>query len=377
MARIKVERNISFDEKRRRYYVHLDYGKDGDGDRKHCYKTFARLKDARKALRDFEKDLATGSIVLPQNITLGQWLEYWLREIITPNREAATVYGYRNIVENHIAPHLGAIRLQEIHPLHIQKYYTTLIEEQGLSSNTVRRHHDLLSGAFRMAVRQEVLRENPISRVEPPKTVQQAIPYYNANDLKRLYTLSEGTWLEIIIKLAGYLGLRRAEICGLRWKNVDFERRCILISEACTEVGGRIVKKGPKNRSSIRNLYITDGLLTALLKEKERQELNQDQLRENWYDSGFVAVNEVGKPYRPDFVSFGFSQLIEHNNLPKITLHGLRHTFATVASASGAPMFEISKTLGHSTPTTTSRIYTHLLDNTNAPTLNKVAEALE
>ena len=98
---------------------------------------------------------------------------------------------------------------------------------------------------------------------------------------------------------------------------------------------------------------------------------------ETWPDTGLVLVDRAGQPYAPNNVSLAFHRFIKKHNLPEITLHGLRHTFATVASAQGAPLFEIGKALGHSTPATTGRIYTHLLDTTHAPTLSRVASALK
>lgn len=376
MARKKLEPNISYDEARDRYYVYMDYGRNEAGTRIHKYKTFPTLSTARRALRDFRLEQDTWQSVIPKSLTLSDWLYHWLDEIIVSNRAETTLYAYRKIIENHLVPALGNIPVQKLTPLDLQHYYTMLIRDKGLSPNTVRRHHDLLSASLHMAVRQEVLPRCPTERVEPPRFIPPEIAYYTPAELKTLYTLVEGTWLELIVKLAGYLGLRRGEICGLRWTSVDFSQRKIHICQTRSVAGATIVEKEPKTKASIRALYLTDELYSLLEQEQARQTANRLALGSRWIDSGLVAVDERGNPHSPNVISLSFTRFVRRNNLPRITLHGLRHTFATVASAQGAPLFDIGRALGHSTPSTTGRIYTHLLDQTHADTLGRVAAAL-
>ena len=377
MARKKVETNISYDEVRNIYYVCMDFGQDETGRRVKKYKTYPSLAQARRGLRDFQAERDSHQQVSPRTITLDQWLDYWMSEVIIPNRAETTVYGYRKIIENHLSEALGGIRLQALSPQHLQQYYTMLMRDKGLSANTVRRHHDLLSCSLHFALRQDMIVRCPTERVEPPRVIPKEARFYSPENLKRLYALSEGHWLEIIVKLAGSLGLRREEICGLRWDSVDFNLRKIHIKAARTAAGANIVLKETKNRSSNRVLHLNDALLRLLKRERARQAQNRLALGEAWPDTGLVAVDDQGVPYSPNAVSLAFTRFIRKNGLPKITLHGLRHTFATVASAQGAPLFDIGKALGHSTPTTTGRIYTHLLDQNHTATLDRVAAALK
>lgn len=377
MARKKVETNISYDEVRNIYYVCMDFGQDETGRRVKKYKTYPSLAQARRGLRDFQAERDSHQQVSPRTITLDQWLDYWMSEVIIPNRAETTVYGYRKIIENHLSEALGGIRLQALSPQHLQQYYTMLMRDKGLSANTVRRHHDLLSCSLHFALRQDMIVRCPTERVEPPRVIPKEARFYSPENLKRLYALSEGHWLEIIVKLAGSLGLRREEICGLRWDSVDFNLRKIHIKAARTAAGANIVLKETKNRSSNRVLHLNDDLLRLLKRERARQAQNRLALGEAWPDTGLVAVDDQGVPYSPNAVSLAFTRFIRKNGLPKITLHGLRHTFATVASAQGAPLFDIGKALGHSTPTTTGRIYTHLLDQNHTATLDRVAAALK
>lgn len=376
MARKSVERNISYDNIRGVYYVCMDTGRNERGQRCRCYRTAPSLRDARKLLRDFENKRNQGRIVRPTTRTLRQWLEYWMEEVIIPTRAETTAYGYRKIIDNHMIPAIGHIPIQRLTPQDIQCYYNMLMKVKGLSPNTIRRHHDLLAAALHAAVRQEVLPYCPVDRVEPPRRRMVETPFYTAAELRRLYELVEGTQLEVPVKLAGGLGLRREELCGLRWSQVDFEHRLVHISMARTSAGASIVEKETKNRSSTRSLHLTPELLLMLKQEKWRQDAMAHSMGQHWPNTDLVVVNHRGYPPTPNALSLAFSRFIQKNELPKLTLHGLRHTFATVASEQGAPLFEIGKALGHSTPATTGKIYTHLVDQTHAATLDRVAAAV-
>ncbi len=125
-----------------------------------------------------------------------------------------------------------------------------------MSPVTVRKHHYLLKASLKLAVRQDLLAKNPADKVEPPKVSEKEAKYYTLEELKNLYTLVEGDRLEIVVCLAGYLGLRREEICGLTWDNVDFGNWEIYIKDVRTMAGSVIIEKGPKKRTSVRKLYL-------------------------------------------------------------------------------------------------------------------------
>lgn len=371
MARKKVERNISFDDVRGLYYVSMDLGRDAAGRRLRQYRTYPTITAARAGLRDFlarrEQELQTPR----HQLTLSDWLEYWMDTIVRPNRAETTVYAYQKIIDNHLVPALGDTPILKLSPKEIQQYYTQVQRDSGLSSNTLRRHHDLLSSALRTAVRQDMLLVSPMERVEPPRSRQYEADFYNPEELKRLYALLQGHWMELPVKLAGSLGLRREELCGLKWDNVNFQRRVLYIREARTAFGSTIVQKETKNRASVRTLYMPEEILQLLRREEERQRRELDSL------TGHVVLDQKGQPYSPNALSLAFTRFVRKNDLPRVTLHGLRHSFATVASFQGVPLFDIGKALGHSTPATTGRIYTHLIDRTHEETLMKVSDALK
>ena len=382
MARKAVERNIAYDDQRKLYYVTMELGRDENGKRIKQYRTFPTLAAARNGLRDFhaglerERELER-KLAPAQELDLSHWLEYWMDSIVRPNRAETTVYAYQKIIDNHIDPALGTVPLKRLTPKMVQEYYTEIQRANGLSSNTMRRHHDLLSSALRSAVRQDVIPASPMERVEPPRVRTTESYFYNNQELKLLYQKIEGNILELAVKLAGSLGMRREEICGLKWENVDLQRHLVLIREARTAYGATIVQKETKNRSSVRTLYLPDEVYLLLEQEQARQQQERCLQSPTYNPTDHVILDAKGVPYSPNALSLAFTRFVKKNDLPRLTFHGLRHTFATIASCQGASLFDIGKALGHSTPATTGRIYTHLVDRTHEELVQRVSDALK
>ena len=265
---------------------------------------------------------------------------------------------------------LGETHLTELTPLQIQNYLYEKMH-QGLSPNTVIKHYVMLNTALQLAVRLEIIARSPTERVLPPKKKEIRINFYSPEQLQQLFAAVENTMLELPVKLAAYLGLRRSEICGLRWENINLEAGLLSIQEARTEIGGVVVQKAPKTRKSIRRLGIAglQDLKRILQRAWERRRSNDPK---EW-----VVLRPDGTPPKPDQLTQNLLMVVRKNGLPRISLHGLRHSFASVANSQGVPMFDISRTLGHSSMSVTSNIYTHLFDETETHALNVVAKAIE
>lgn len=378
MARKTIKKNLAYDDQKQLYYVSFNYGTHADGRRDRRVRTFASLTEAEDALEQFRTG---GGGRLPTDcsrMTLAQWLDYWLEEVVAPNRAYTTYYCYRALIKNHISPALGGIRLGQLEAWHIQQYYAQKMREGRLTSNSVHKHHILLHTALQLAFRQNILRENPVERVEAPREHPARQFYYTPEQLRVLFREVKGSWLELVVKLGAYLGLRRGEICGLRWRDIDFEHSVIHIRVTRTTAGDRVVEKEPKTKNSIRTLGIA-GLedLTRLLHDIRRKQLELAQTQEDYNDSGYVLTDDKGEPRHPNLVTWSFRAFVERHGLPPITVHGLRHTFASLANSARIPLVDIGKALGHKDVTITGRIYTHIFDQTHQEVLNTVAARIE
>lgn len=359
MSRKTIQKNLSYDDQRRLYYVTRYNGGRNT-------QTFRTYEAAISAL--YPGGTARTQPPAPSS-TLGQWLDWWLAEDAAPSRAASTVYGYRNIAYCHLFPALGGVALQDLTPLRLQTYLYARMGE-GLAPNTVLKHYHMLYTTLRRAKDLGLLQDNPMEQVIPPKQTAPRHTFYSPEQLRILFRATEGTWLELVVKLAAYLGLRRSEIAGLRWRCVDRKAWVILIQEVRTEVGGREVVKLPKTRRSIRRLGIdgTPDLVAAL--ERAWEVRRSDDLEE------YVVLGTDGTPPLPDAFTYQLAQTVRRCHLPKITLHGLRHSFASIANSQKIPMHDISRTLGHSSIAITSNIYTHLFDDTESSTVRAVADAI-
>ena len=376
MARIRVATNLAYDDVRGVYYATFNYGNGVK-----TVKTYSNKKQAELELKVFLADKAKGAILKPGNETLADWSNYWIEKICSPNAEETTVYGYKNILFNHIVPAMGKIELSKLTAAKIREYYECKLSggtnAKPLSPNTLRKHHDVLRMVLDSAVQEELIIKNPMIAVKPPKTVEVEHSIYTPKELARLFELVHGNRLEIVVKLAGYYGLRREEICGLMWKDIDFEKRFFSINRSMTVAGGKIVIKPPKTSNSKRKQYMVDDIYNTLLTLKEEQDGYKKLLGDDYISVGFVLQWPDGKPYRPNYISELFAKFLSDNQLRKIKLHELRHTFASIANDMDVSLFDISKALGHGNTATTGKVYTHLFDGTNRKVIDRVAEAIQ
>ncbi len=307
-------------------------------------------------------------------VTLEDWLDIWMATEVEPCRADTTINGYNGIIHNHVVPALGAVSLADLTPDLIRSYYRWLEEERGLSPNTVRKHHVLLHTALKVAFQRGVIPDNPTLRVTPPRPTSTDIRYYTPAQLKRLLNEVSGKALELPVKLACYLGLRRSEILGLRWRDVDLQAGLLSIRQVRTTVGYRIVEKPPKTADSRRTLSIK--ALTDLMTLLRRLSAERPKAGIPCGQDDFLVLDERNRPWHPNLMSYALTSLLVARGLPAVTFHGLRHTFASMANDARVPMYQISRAMGHSNPNTTQRIYTHLFDQTHGEVLAAVADTI-
>jgi integrase len=251
------------------------------------------------------------------------------------------------------------------------------LDEKHLSANTVRKHHANIRKVLDYALKQQYVHRNVADAVALPRKIDFEGKALTKDQLIELLDLVKGTKLELPVYLSAYLGLRRSEITGLLWENIDLKERVLQVKVVRTSAGKETVIKKPKTAKSQRSLYIEDEILELLKRVRAQQEKYKQVLGKDYFASDYVFTREDGKPYRVNTVTEQFTTFLKRQRLTLIRLHDLRHTFASILHEEGINLKSISEALGHSDIGTTSRIYTHVFDKTHKDTVSAMSRALK
>lgn len=366
---------ISYDYRRERYYVTVYMGKDSKGKPRNKVRTAKTKAEAEAIKAQLEREKAQGKLVPTEPDTLSERTKRFI-DYKALSLGETTIAGYRNIYKNHIEPYFKNKRIQEVTPQDLKSYITHLAKKKGLSNNSIRKHIDLLNQVFKEAFREEIITANPLARMDPIKKDRVEKKFFKPEELLEVLESVRGTQLEVPVFLASYLGLRRGEVLGLKWADVDLENRVVHIANTRTMTGSKLVEKDPKTEKSRRSVVIPEALYQVLVKEKARKFVHHDPGKPV-PSKIYVAVMEDGRPINPNYLSGMFTEHIQKHKFKDVTFHGLRHTYASIANNAGAPMQEISASLGHASTSITEQIYTHDFNPVKSAAVNAVAEKLE
>lgn len=213
------------------------------------------------------------------------------------NRAATTIYGYKTALQKHVYPDLGQLSIQSISVSRLNLFFDGLFEKKELGANSIRKIYDLLKSIFKSAVADEVISKNPIEKIEPIKKQKPEHNYYTIDQFRKLLEIIAGDRMEIVVLLAGILGLRREEIAGLQWTNVDFVSRTIKIVQSRIIVGKNEIIKDTKSESSYRILKLPDYIYELLVTIKKNQNKNRKLLGDSVKgDFSYVVSWEDGTP---------------------------------------------------------------------------------
>ncbi len=313
-----------------------------------------------------------------ENVLLADYLNDWL-ERIRHTIEPSTYRGYNGNLQNHILPYFRQrrIRLTELRPYHLEDFYAHLMSEKGLSTQTVRHNHRILSKALNDALRHDLILSNPTQRVLLPKVKKFVGSFLNPQQLQQLLTLFEGTEVQQAVAFVATYGMRRSEALGLCWDKVDFENNQFIIARAMIQNGphGYYLKECTKNESSYRTLPMTKDIRQMLWLMKEEQRANRALFGNAYVDKDFVFTWPDGNPITPNYLTRMFHDKVVESDLPPVRLHDLRHSTASNLLANGFSVVEVQHWLGHSQASTTLNFYSHI-DSTSKINIRNALENL-
>jgi integrase len=339
-------------------------------------------RDAQRELRAILTALNAGAYADPRKLTVGQWLNQWLAEAqhVVARK---TLERYREIVDRHLVPALGAIPLGKLQPVHVQAYYTQALAAGrrdgtgGLSAQTVVHHDRVLNVALKRARSLRLIASNPVEDVSRPRVERHEIEALEPAEAAALLNAARSNRMFALVFLALATGLRRGEILGLRWCDVDLEGRRLTVAQSLEQtVAGGLKFKAPKTKRSRGTIALSLALVEELQTYRARQATERLALGMGRDPAGLVFTSIDGAPLRPDGVTWRFAKLVNQAGVRRISFHGLRHTHATDLLRAGVHPKIASERLGHSSVATTLDIYSHALPGLQEEAAQRIDAAL-
>ena len=321
-------------------------------------------RECQTWIKEIRGQIDNGLTAKGTELTLETFLTNWLITV-SASRSISTYDHYRWNIERQINPHLGHYKISDLKPDRIQRYYEYL-SNQGLSNHAVHVCHKILRVAFNHAVKIGMLGRNPCTGTTPPKPKQREMKFLDETQVKTLLQAARdmGERIYALFYLAIHTGLRQAELMGLKWEDVSWERRTIQIKRQVLYRRGegfRFTK--PKTVSGTRTIILGNNALEVLREHQESLTSLKEWAKDNWVDLDLVFPSAVGTPLTGSNIRRDFRKLLESSGLPKVRFHDLRHTAASLMLNHGIPVLIASRRLGHSKASITMDIYGHLMPN--------------
>lgn len=367
------------------WYYRIDVAKK-DGKRhqieRYGGKTYQEaLHQMRKVIEKYE---STGKVTSNDKTSVNDYFEFWYRNYAEKHLSTNTQNNYRNIIDKYILPSLGGFEMKKVTPEVLQKFIDDIAESTNykkdgtrLAKHTVEIILSVIKEAFKQAVHPwQVISNSPALYVTLPKyrigkKTKQDLKIITIKQFKQMQKLfPEGHPFYVPMMIAFFTGMRRGEVCGLEWKNIDLINDSIAVHQQMLQYGKHDVRIGkPKTSAGYRTVEIGQELVDVLIKEKSRQSKNRLKYGKYYYDSDFVCTNDNGKPVTPNQIKY-FSSLVQNELGFPFNFHSLRHTHATMLLEAGAKPKEVQVRLGHSKIATTLDTYVHLTTKSKRATAN-------
>ncbi len=351
------------------WYLRVELPHDGNDRRRQRRETVRGTKaEAQRRLRDLLREIESGGYTGTDRLTISELAQRWLAT--KEQRVAAKTYVfYASHVRLYIAPALGTLRAESLRSSHIEAALAAWAcgkrndRERGvLSSHSVAHVFNTLRTFLRWGVKMGLLVRNAADAIEPPRSERGEMRALDPAGVAQLLHAAQGSELQAIIAVAIGTGLRRGELLALRWFDVNLDARRITVRRSLETVKGVTRTKPPKTARSARTIALPPFVADVLREERRRQEELRRAFGTKQTEDDRVFVRADGSPWEPGAFSLAFARFVKRTKLPHIRFHDLRHSFGTLALASGVDLQTVSRALGHESTAITSRIYLHAIE---------------
>ncbi|WP_424883316.1 tyrosine-type recombinase/integrase [Streptomyces sp. SLBN-8D4] len=345
---------------------------DGTRARKFAYgKTWQECDTKR---RELLAKVDQGVPVPTRSAKLSDWLPYWLDNIVKPRRKLSTYDKYETHVRLYLVPMLGSKRLESLGVADIRRFLTQL--ENRTTAATAKESHRVLRSALSAACREELIARNVAGLVEPPRASSRELSPWTLDETLDFLAASRKDPLYAAFVLAIAMGLRRGELVGLRWTDVDLDKRVLYIRQQTQRRRGVLYDDDTKNRRN-RALPLPAMCVAPLRWHRMRQVVARQRAGESWDDGGYVFATRNGRPVEPRNVYRSFTRVAQSAGLRVIRLHDARHGCATLLTAAGVAPRVVMEILGHSQISITMDVYTHVVQDTQREAISHMDRLLK
>ncbi len=342
--------------------------------------------DAERKLTEVLAEIDAGKFTPPAKDTVGDYLNLWLvRRIERGGIEDSTVESYRHLIDDILVPRLGRLKVVQVSPERIDALISDLLRGDALhaeaySKSTVRKVHMVLRGALKLAKRNGAIEKNAAEDIELPRQQRQEREIWSLEQAQEFMRQIADDMLYVFYLMAALVGPRRGELAGLRWHRVHIRpdgSGHIEILQQIRMVKGKPQLAKTKTQKSTRTVPLPAIVVEALEIHRARQA--EQAKKFNWQvtEDSFVFTRNDGRAVRPDSVYQHFELLIRKHGLPRIALHDLRHTFASLVDETGGSAREKADIMGHTTTQMGDIVYTHTSENARQRAVNNAAEAFQ
>lgn len=350
---------VGYDPKTGKQLTHSIYGKTKCEVRDKLNKTLTEIQE--------------GAYIEPTNMTVGQWLDTWLKEYkVNVRPETKAIYEMH--IRVHLKPDLGKIRLNKLTTHQIQLLYNKLINERGLSPKTVKNVHGALHAALEQAKINGYLRINPSEGTTLPKIEKEEIKTMDIDDVSTFLQAIKGDPYELPLFVDLFTGLRQGELLGLTWDCVDFEKGTLLINKQHNRAKGeKEFHFSPLKNSRPRSLTPASAVMDALREQKRRQEEWAKAAGSAWDNhENLVFTTELGRYINNKTLWMNFKRIAKELGMEELRFHDLRHTFSVNSLQAGDDIKTVQENLGHATAAFTLSTYAHATPGMKRESANRM-----
>ena len=358
------------------WLVRIFLGRDTNGKRKYFSKVIHGTKknaDTYLTAKLREKDL--GTFVEPAAMPLSEFVDRWLEEIARPRVRKSTYASYEMMLRLYVKPKLGTKRLSDVQAHEIQKVYNGM-RKSGLSSRTVRYAHNVLSSAFKQAIKWEMLIRNPCDVCELPRHEKTEMKYFTPEQVSTFLEAARDDKHFLVFLLALETGMRPEEYLAVQWKDIDLETGDLSVRRALVwnRKGGGFRFEEPKTSKSRRSIPLSGSIVSALKIHRRSHLAEKMKLGPDYANINLVFSTELGTPISSvNLRNRHFKPIMAKAGLAEIRLYDLRHTMATLLLLAGENPKVVSERLGHASIVLTLDTYSHVLPTTHDDAATSVA----